>query len=63
MAKAVGDLIAKHATDANQINFTAALTRALMWLMGAMFVVGLASFLLPRRPRSETELSAAGIAA
>jgi EmrB/QacA subfamily drug resistance transporter len=63
MAKAVGDIIERHAKDANQINFTASMARTLMWLMGAMFIVCLASFLLPRWPRDETKLAAAGVAA
>ncbi len=56
LARAVGDVIAKHASTANQVNFTAALTRALTWMIVAMLVVCLASFLLPRRPREGAEL-------
>jgi hypothetical protein len=62
-AKAVGSAVAKHAVEANQRNFTTAITRTLEWQIAAMAIVFLLSFLLPRRPRSEEELAAAGVAA
>lgn len=63
LAKAVGAAVGKHALEANQRNFTSAITGALKWEIGALFVVFLLSFLLPRRPRSEKELAEAGVAA
>ena len=62
-AQAVGETLAKHAKEANQISFTASMSRALLWMIGAMLLVCLVSFLLPRWPRSEADLAAAGVAA
>ena len=62
MAAAVGAAIAKRALEANQRNFTTAITRTLLWQIGALVVIFFLSFLLPRRPRPEAELAAAGVA-
>ncbi|MEJ0012068.1 MAG: MFS transporter [Bauldia sp.] len=62
MAEAAGAAVGKHALEANQRNFTASITGALMWEIGALIFVFFLSFLLPRRPRSEKELAEAGVA-
>ncbi len=62
MAQAVGASVSKHALEANQRNFTAAITGALKWEIAALVFVFFLSFLLPRRPRSEKELAEAGVA-
>src|SRR4029079_2430771 len=54
MANAVRTTITAHALDANKLNFIAALEHAMTWLIAAMAVVFLVTFLLPRRPRDET---------
>jgi MFS family permease len=63
MAQAVGDAVGKRALEANQRNFTASISRALVWEIGALVVVFFLSFLLPPRPRSEKEFAEAGVAA
>ncbi|HVY20717.1 MAG TPA: MFS transporter [Bauldia sp.] len=63
IAKIVGDAVGKRALEANQRNFTTAISRALEWEIGALVFVFFLSFLLPRRPRDEKELAAAGVAA
>lgn len=62
MAEAVGLAIAKHAKDANQRNFTTAIERTLFWEVGALIVIFFLTFFLPRRPRAEADLAAAGVA-
>lgn len=51
MATAVGDAVAKAAHDANTRNFLAAIEQTLIWQIGALVVVFLVSFALPRWPR------------
>jgi hypothetical protein len=63
MAEAVGVAVGKYAVEANHRNFITAITRALMWEIGALVLVFFLSFLLPQRPRSEKELAEAGVAA
>jgi EmrB/QacA subfamily drug resistance transporter len=63
LAKAVNTAVAKHAIEANQRNFTTSITWTLAWEIAAMALVFLLSFLLPRTPRSEEDLAAAGVAA
>jgi hypothetical protein len=62
VAKKVGDVIARRAAEANQRNFTTAMSRTFVWMIVALLVVFALTFLLPRRPRDEAELGAAGIA-
>jgi hypothetical protein len=62
VAKDVGDAIARHATEANQRNFITAMSHTFAWMIAALLIVFALTFLLPRRPRDEAELAAAGIA-
>lgn len=62
LAQAVGAAVGKRALEANQRNFTSAITGALTWEIGALIFVFFLSFLLPRWPRSEKELAEAGVA-
>ena len=55
--------VAKHSRDALQRDFTASMALTLVWEIGGLFVIFLLSFLLPRRPRPEAELAAAGVVA
>lgn len=63
IAKAVGTVMAHAAAEANQRNFTDALTRTLLWQIGFLIVSLLLSFLLPPRPLHEAALAEAGVAA
>ena len=63
LAQAIGTLAQHYGAIANQRNFTSSITQTLYWQIGAMVVIFLLSFLLPRRPRSEADLAAAGVAA
>jgi hypothetical protein len=62
-AKAIGDAIAQQSRSAVERNFASSLNLTLWWEIAALAGVFLLSFLLPKRPRSQEELSAAGIAA
>ena len=63
LADSINALAQKYGAVANQRNFTASITRTLVWEIGALVVVFFLSFALPRRPRSEADLAAAGVAA
>jgi EmrB/QacA subfamily drug resistance transporter len=63
VAAAIGTVMARHSRDVVARNFAAAIDRTLMWEIAALVLVFFLSFLLPRRPRSEEELAAAGVAA
>jgi EmrB/QacA subfamily drug resistance transporter len=63
LAEAIGVVIAKHSKQAVARNFASAITWTLAWQIGALVLVFFLSFLLPRRPRSEAEMAAAGVAA
>ncbi len=60
MAEAIGAVIAKHSSEAVARNFASAIEWTLYWQIGALFLVFLLTFLLPRRPRTEAEMAAAG---
>jgi EmrB/QacA subfamily drug resistance transporter len=62
VAGAVGEAIAARAAEANHRNFITAMTRTLLWMIGALAVIFFLSFLLPPRPRPQAELADAGIA-
>ena len=63
LASAIGEAIAKGAHDANERNFVNAIEKTLLWEIGALVVVFFISFLLPRRPRNDVDLTEAGVAA
>jgi len=62
LADSINKLAQKYGAIANQHNFTSSITRTLVWEIGALVVIFFLSFALPRRPRPEAELAAAGVA-
>ena len=63
LATALGNAVGKAAHDANEQNFLTAIERTLVWEIGALVVIFFLSFLLPRRPRNQADLAAAGVEA
>jgi hypothetical protein len=63
MAAAVAAAVVKAAHDANEANFITAIERTLRWEIAALVVIFLVSFLLPRWPRKQADLVAAGVEA
>jgi EmrB/QacA subfamily drug resistance transporter len=61
VAAAIQRAIAKASRAAVERNFATSLMRTLWWEIAALAVIFLVSFLLPRRPRSEADLAAAGV--
>ena len=62
LATAISGTIARYSRDAIQRDFTASMSGTLLYELGALVVVFLLSFFLPKRPRPHAELAAAGIA-
>ncbi len=61
LAARIGAIIARHARDATQRDFSAAMSRTLIWLVGALLVVSLLTLLLPPQPKRPEDLAEAGI--
>lgn len=61
MAAATSEAVAKAAHDANEQNFLTAMERTLMWQIIALAFVFFLTFVLPRWPRNQEELAAAGV--
>ena len=60
LAAKVGAIIARYARQASQRNFSAAMTRTLVWQVGGLVAVALLTFLLPMKPKRRDELAEAG---
>ncbi len=63
LAAKVGAILARYADDVRGRDFSAAMKRTLVWLVAALFVVSLLTFLLPPQPKRREELAEAGIEA
>jgi hypothetical protein len=61
MAAAVSEAVTKAAHDANEQNFLTAMERTLVWQIIALAFVFFLTFVLPRWPRRQDDLAAAGV--
>ncbi len=55
LAAKVGAIVARQAHTASQRNFSAAMKQTLVWLVAALLIVSLLTFLLPPRPQRRQE--------
>ncbi len=60
LAARIGDIIAGAAREASQRNFSAAMSRTLVWQVAALLLVSLLTFLLPPQPKRREDLAEAG---
>ena len=61
LAAKVGNVVARHAQQATQRDFSASMARTLVWEMAGLLVISLLTFLLPSKPKRLEELPGAGV--
>ena len=61
LAAKIGTIVGRYARQASQRNFSAAMSRTLVWQVAALLLVSFLTFLLPPQPKRREDLAEAGV--